>query len=361
MANKPLSGSSTHSGVPGVLGDSSQFDGVLGVTTADGHAGVAGACDSGNSNGVYGRSKNANGVIGFSSGNAVSGVAGVNDDGNGAGVYGRSARGTGVWGESKALDGVTGTTTAKEHAGVAGVNEVGGNGVYGRGTGNGVFGVHTGDDGGGVVGTSDKNDGVRGYSSSKDHSGVVGTNYAGGNGVLGQTETGVGVSGISGRNIGVFGKGGSLAGRFEGIVEVTGDIRLTGADCAEDFDVSGEVDPGTVVVLCEDGKIRSSDSAYDHRVAGVISGAGNYRPGMVLDRQEDLMRRKPLALIGKVFCKIEAQDGPIRVGDLLTTSSTPGYAMRVQDQNKAFGAILGKALAKFESGKGMIPILVTLQ
>src|SRR5262249_3649090 len=157
----------------------------------------------------------------------VSGVAGVNDDGNGVGGYGRSARAPGVWGESKAVGGGIGVTSVKEHAGVAGVNEVGGNGDYGRGTGKRGFGIHTGSDGAGVVGTSDKNDGVRGYSLSKDHSGVVGTNNAGGVGVLGQTLDGVGVSGVSGSYIGVFGKGGFLAGRFEGDVEVTGDVRLT--------------------------------------------------------------------------------------------------------------------------------------
>jgi hypothetical protein len=81
----------------------------------------------------------------------------------------------------------------------------------------------------------------------------------------------------------------------------------------------------------------------------------------VLDRHDQPARREPLALIGKVFCKIDAGERPIQVGDLLTTSSTPGYAMKVEDREKASGAILGKALAAFDSGKGMIPILVTLQ
>ena len=52
-----LVGQTTDSGVAGVLGESSTFNGVLGVTTADGHAGIAGVCDNSNGNGVYGRSK----------------------------------------------------------------------------------------------------------------------------------------------------------------------------------------------------------------------------------------------------------------------------------------------------------------
>ena len=62
---------------------------------------------------------------------------------------------------------------------------------------------------------------------------------------------GAGIAGVSTTGIGVFGRGGQLAGRFEGDVEVTGDIRLANADCAEDFDIAGteQIEPGTVMVL----------------------------------------------------------------------------------------------------------------
>ena len=52
----------TNPGEPGVTGTSSQFNGVLGITTANGHAGVAGVSDEGIGSGIYGRSQNANGV-----------------------------------------------------------------------------------------------------------------------------------------------------------------------------------------------------------------------------------------------------------------------------------------------------------
>ena len=62
----PLIGESNVPEVPGVLGNSTSFNGVLGYTTAEGHAGVAGACDEGLGNGVYGRSKNRVGVFAVS-------------------------------------------------------------------------------------------------------------------------------------------------------------------------------------------------------------------------------------------------------------------------------------------------------
>ncbi len=138
---------------------------------------------------------------------------------------------------------------------------------------------------------------------------------------------------------------------------------MTNGDCAEDFDVSGvaKLEPGTVMVLGNEGALSESQQAYDKRVAGVISGAGNYKPGIVLDKQQTSRNRQPIALMGKVFCKVDAQFGAIEVGDLLTTSPTPGHAMKTSDPLKAFGAVIGKALRQWTSGQGLIPILIALQ
>ena len=67
----------------------------------------------------------------------------------------------------------------------------------------------------------------------------------------------------------------------------------------------------------------------------------------------------PLAVVGIVPCKVSAENGPIRPGDLLVTSSTPGHAMR--DRDPAVGTVLGKALEEMPSGTGVIKVLVTLQ
>ena len=143
-----------------------------------------------------------------------------------------------------------------------------------------------------------------------------------------------------------------------------GDILLENADCAEEFDVAEvteEVEPGTVMVIDRDGKICQSEDAYDKCVAGVISGAGDYKPGIILDRKQSETKRLPIALVGKVYCKVDATYGAIQIGDLLTTSPTPGHAMKVDDPLKGFGAVLGKALRSLEAGQGLIPVLVALQ
>jgi hypothetical protein len=205
----------------------------------------------------------------------------------------------------------------------------------------------------GVEGSSQRYNGVQGKSEAPGASGVYGENSAGG----------IGVAGRSMQGIGVFGEGGVLAGKFIGDVEVSGDIRLANADCAEDFDIhrAEDVAPGTVMVLDGDGALRASRTAYDKRVAGVISGAGSLRPGIILDRQTTDGNRMPIALLGKVYCMIDADYSAVEVGDLLTTSPTIGHAMKASDPALAFGAVIGKALRPIALGRGLIPVLVSLQ
>ena len=166
--------------------------------------------------------------------------------------------------------------------------------------------------------------------------------------------------------IGISATGGKLAGYFKGDVEITGDIRLVNADCAEEFDITMQVEPGTVMYFDSNGSLEPSRISYDKKVAGIISGAGGYKPGIVLDKQEEENNklnktRMAVALMGKVYCKVDATLSSIEIGDLLTTSPTNGHAMKADDPFKAFGAVIGKALQPLKGRKGMIPILVALQ
>ena len=208
-----------------------------------------------------------------------------------------------------------------------------------------------------MVGSSDGGDGVEGFSKSR-------------NGVFGQSETGSGLHGYSKEQHGIYARSDTgMAGYFDGNVHVNGkitakvDICLERADCAEDFDIIGleKVEPGTVMVIESEGALKPSSQAYDKRVAGVISGAGIYKPGIILDKQESSKNRMPIALMGKVYCKVDASYGAIEVGDLLTTSPSFGYAMKADDPMKAFGSVIGKALQSLASGEGLIPILIALQ
>jgi hypothetical protein len=141
----------------------------------------------------------------------------------------------------------------------------------------------------------------------------------------------------------------------------SGDIHFRNCDVAEEFDVRedlvAEVSPGTVVVVDDDGKILPCSQEYDTRVVGIISGAGNYKPALILDRA-DRKGRVPVAIMGKVYCKAEADTASIRTGDLLTTSTISGHAAKVTDRGDAFGAVIGKALGPLQVGKGLIPVLV---
>jgi hypothetical protein len=303
--------------------------------------------------GVIGESSTWMGVFGFSEsstgGHGIMGRA----VGGGAGAVGESTIGIGVFGKAEGTG-----------AGVMGVNEDesdrAGVGVHGRSRGTGV------------IGESSTWMGVFGFSQSTTGGhGVMGRAVGGGVGAVGESTIGIGVMGISeSGEAAIRGdhKSGGLAGAFNGHVKITGDltvdgdVRLTGADLAEQFGVVGELaaDPGSVVVLAGDDCVRVSDEPYDRRVAGVVSGAASYRPAIVLSRRADADRR-PLALSGRVWCKVDADWGPVSVGDLLTTSPTPGHAMRATDPGRAFGAVIGKALGPLESGRALLPVLVALQ
>ena len=145
------------------------------------------------------------------------------------------------------------------------------------------------------------------------------------------------------------------------VLQITG-----GSDLSEQFDISSpaELKPGMVVCIDAEhpGQLKASNAAYDRTVAGVISGAGGIQTGMLMGQNGTKADGKhPVALSGRVYVLADASSGPILPGDMLTTSSTPGHAMKVTDHTKAQGAVLGKAMTSLTEGKGMVLTLVTLQ
>ncbi|MBI3850310.1 MAG: hypothetical protein HY298_08485 [Verrucomicrobia bacterium] len=137
-----------------------------------------------------------------------------------------------------------------------------------------------------------------------------------------------------------------------------------GADVAEPFEFTSEHIPAGAVVIIDDehpGKLKLTSHAYDTRVAGIVSGANGVSPGISLHQEGILEGGQNVALSGRVYVLADASRGRIKAGDLLTTSDTPGYAMKAVDHAKAQGAILGKAMSGLKDGKGMVLTLVTLQ
>lgn len=156
---------------------------------------------------------------------------------------------------------------------------------------------------------------------------------------------------------------GKTAGFFKGNVIVTGDVSFPGADCAEDFTIADAIpaEPGTVMVLGHDGALVPCGGAYQRTAVGVVAGALAHGPGIIMGRRGSSEGRQPIALVGTVFCKADAAYGAIAIGDMMTTSPTPGHAMRAEDPMRAFGAVIGKAMAPLNEGTGLIPILIALQ
>jgi hypothetical protein len=143
------------------------------------------------------------------------------------------------------------------------------------------------------------------------------------------------------------------------VLSITG-----GSDLAEPFPMQEEaIEKGAVVVIDEKnpGHLKRSTRAYDRRVAGIVSGANGIKPGISLHQEGVLDDGQNVALTGRVYVQADASSGAIEPGDMLTTSDTPGYAMKVEDHAKAQGAIIGKAMGSLKKDKGMVLVLVTLQ
>jgi hypothetical protein len=141
-------------------------------------------------------------------------------------------------------------------------------------------------------------------------------------------------------------------------------LEITGADIAEKFPTTETLEPGTVVEIDPDnpGHLRKARGAYNKRVAGVVAGANGLSKGIVLGNLEGSEDHTPIAMSGRVWVYADATQEAIEPGDLLTTSDTPGYAMKASDPSRAHGAVLGKAMTRLEKGKtGMVLVLVNLQ
>lgn len=138
-----------------------------------------------------------------------------------------------------------------------------------------------------------------------------------------------------------------------------------GADLAEPFSISDKkkIAKGALVIIDEKnpGQLKLSDRQYDKRVAGVVSGAGGLVPGLSLSQKGIIDNGVHVALTGRVYALADCSNGPIKPGDLLTTSSVPGHTMKATDRRRSYGAVIGKAMSSLEKGRGLVLVLVSLQ
>lgn len=358
--------------------------------------GLRGETDSNSSSvaGVYGR------VTSTSPGGYSAGVRGVNNGtgGNGIGVWGAQAgSGWGLYGTS-----VTG------YAAYLTASSAGGRGLYVRGGSNAdadiiLGGSSTGDDG--RITSDPSYSGSDIYLTSNDAVVVQLDADASGedadffvqdmdnntifnldeSGQLSLYEPGIGEMiemvttelGTDGAQLTLRNNAGQATIVLDAEYNAGGDGRITtevlqitgGSDLSEQFDIQASPNKimpqaGYVVSIDADnpGELAVSNRAYDRTVAGVISGAGDVQPGMLMGQQgTDADGQFPVALTGRVYVWVDAAYGAVAPGDLLTTSNTAGHAMKVTDYDQAQGTILGKAMTSLESGRGLVLVLVTLQ
>ena len=146
------------------------------------------------------------------------------------------------------------------------------------------------------------------------------------------------------------------------VLQITG-----GSDLSENFDVNAEKDElqsGMIVSIDSKnpGELVLAREAYDAKVAGILSGAGGVKPGMLMGQKGTKADGKhPVALTGRVYCHVDASHGAIEPGDMITTSTTPGHGMKATNRERAFGSIIGKAMTGLAEGKGLVLVLVNLQ
>jgi hypothetical protein len=136
-------------------------------------------------------------------------------------------------------------------------------------------------------------------------------------------------------------------------------------DYADVFEFQSRIGviPGSVVSASESGDgLIPSNAPYDPKVVGVVSGAGGFSPGMQIGSRIDDSNDLPIAVSGQVYVRVCAEQGAIKVGDLLVASSTAGVAMAATDRARAFGAVVGKALEpyfpKAGESEGLLRMLV---
>ncbi len=280
-------------------------------------------------------------------------IAILGDSDGGTGIKGQSRSGQGGFFHSDNLEGVFGESNSPVTAAVAGLQ------LNPAGSGAGVYGEHKGS--GAAIAGVNKGTGLGAFFHGEIKEGVVAETKSPTNAAVAVFQNNPTSSGAA-----IYAEhiAGLTAGFFRGNVIVTGDVSFPGADCSEDFTIKEDVfaEPGTVMALSETGELVPCEEAYEKKVAGVMAGAGSHRPGIIMDKQvNSTARRQPIALVGKVFCRVDASYGSIEVGDLLTSSATQGHAMKAADPARSLGAVIGKAMAPLRNGRGLIPILISLQ
>jgi hypothetical protein len=153
------------------------------------------------------------------------------------------------------------------------------------------------------------------------------------------------------------------------------------------YDTHGNTEAGDVLIADrdKDESVLRSNEPYQTSVLGVVSTDPHMVMGMDLVMDEETgkplsgVSATRLALTGRVPVKVTEENGPIEPGDLLTTSSTAGHAMKwtlldisqagdfeelktmLAENERRRNAVIGKAVGSSGNGTGKVMVLISLQ
>ena len=311
-----------------------------------GYSGAASTASNAHAPGVYGHS------------NYGAGVYGLNENSSpwAAGVAGESTDGTGVWGRSKNSDGVRGTSDDNNSYGGWFSNSDAGTALYASGDGSARNKATV------RVDNTQSSGGMAAYMTNGSNYHTAHFYNSSTGGVLYLQNGGTDSSGTSGGDFITAVNEPENDAQFRVLTsgEVRSDVGFytPAADFAEMLPAVEGLEPGDVLVMNLDGELDRSTQPNQASVLGVYSTEPGFVGGQPVEGE--LEGRVPLAVVGVVPVKVSAENGPIVPGDLLTTSSAPGHAMKA-DPDPVVGTIIGKALESLEEGTGVIQMLVMLQ
>jgi len=151
-----------------------------------------------------------------------------------------------------------------------------------------------------------------------------------------------------------------IGGVSKATINNAGTYTTVGADYAEYFATDNQ-DLTSGELVCSDTNKSNAVKRCDRKNMSTLVGIISTHPSVIgnssSDRDKD-SNYKVVALLGQVPGFVNTENGEIRVGDYLTTSSKSGVAMKTTDSGK----VIGTALENYNSsGVGSIKILVNPQ
>jgi hypothetical protein len=137
-------------------------------------------------------------------------------------------------------------------------------------------------------------------------------------------------------------------------------------------DPKGQYEVGDLLVIDPNSPyLVLSSEPNDTKVIGVVGPSLDYKDGELMVIVFGWHGAKPaendsesVRVVARI--KVDASYGPIRRGDLLTSSPTPGHAMKAQPVKIGGveiyrpGTIIGKALEGLSEGRGLIEVFIVL-